>query len=127
MLNARDLATAAHEAAHAVAAVHVGRKLISVSRAGAETVTAPGSGEPDVEAALVVLLAAVYISGVGCQRDLDSALFLANEAGASLDSANGRTRQLVADPAFRRDFRIVERALMSRPVLRGDDVAALLA
>jgi hypothetical protein len=65
-----------------------------------------------VEAALVVLLAAVYISGVGCQRDLDSARFLASQSGADLGAASDRTRRLVADPTFRRDFRIIERAYL---------------
>jgi hypothetical protein len=133
VFDADDLATASHESAHVVAAIWVGRQVISVSRVGADgkregtTITAPGSDTPDVEAALVTLLAAVYVSGRGCGRDLDSALFLANESGADLNAANDRTRRLVADPAFRRDFRIIERALMSRPVLSGDDVAALLA
>jgi hypothetical protein len=52
---------------------------------------------------------------------------LVSETGADLGAANDRTRRLVAHPAYRRTFRIIERALASRPVLSGDDVAGLLA
>jgi hypothetical protein len=107
--------------------LHVGRLLVSVSRAGGQTVSAPGSNEQDVEAALVVLLAPVYVNGVGCGEDLAQVMQLVSETGADIDAANDRTRRLVAHPAYRRTFWMIERALMSRPVLSGDDVAVLLA
>jgi hypothetical protein len=72
--------------------------------------------------------APIYVNGVGCGKDLAQAGYrLVCETGAAIDAANDRTRRLVADPAYRRTFRMIERALMSRPVLSGDDVAVLLA
>jgi hypothetical protein len=41
----------------------------------------------DAEGALVVLLVAAYVSGIGCGRDLESAVRLANETSASLDAS----------------------------------------
>ena len=75
----------------------------------------------------MVLLVSTYISGIGCGRDLESAVRLANETGASLDSANDRVRQMIADPSYRKVYRAIETALASRPILTGADVAALLA
>ena len=55
------------------------------------------------------------------------AMRLVSETGADIDAANDRTRRLVADTAYRKMVRAVESALVSRPTLTGDDVAALLA
>lgn len=74
-----------------------------------------------------MLLVSTYVSGIGCGRDLESAMRLANETGASLDSANDQTRRMIVDPAYRKTFRIIEQALASRPTLTGADVALLLA
>jgi len=60
-------------------------------------------------------------------QDLEQALRLVGETGADIDAANDRTRRLVADPGYRRTFRLIERALASRPTLTGADVAELLA
>ena len=98
-----------------------------MSRAGGQTISVAGSDVADPEGALVVLLVSTYVSGIGCGRDLEAAVRLANETGGSLDAANDRVRRMVADPAYRRVYRAIERALMSRPTLTGADVAALLA
>ena len=74
-----------------------------------------GSDIPDPEGALVVLLVSTYVSGIGCGRDLESAVRLANESGASLGAANDRVRKMIFDPAYRRAFRAIESALASRP------------
>ena len=128
MLSAHDLAAAQHEACHAAAALYVGRELVSVSRtdAGGQTISVAASDIPDAEAALVVLLVSTYVTGIG-GRDLESAVRLANESGASLDAANDRVRKMIADPEYRRVFRAIESALAVRPTLTGNEVAALLA
>ena len=56
------------------------------------------------------MLAPVYMNGVGCRVDLEQAMRLVTETGADLDAANDRTRHLVADPSYRRTFRIIEQA-----------------
>jgi hypothetical protein len=129
VLSAHDLAVCTHEAAHSAAALFVGSELVSVSRegAGGQTISVAGSDVADPEGALVMLLVSTYVSGIGCGRDLESAVRLANDTGSSLDSANDRVRQMIVDPAYRWAFRTIEGALASRPTLTGDDVGALLA
>ena len=75
---------------------------------------------------MVVLLAPIYLNGVGCRADLEQVIQLVSQTGADIEAANDRTRRLVADPAYRRTFRLIERALAARPILSGADVAALL-
>jgi hypothetical protein len=127
-----DLRTARHEALHAVGALWHGRKLRSVLRmrdsggACGMTFSAPGGSADVLALAVVLVLPSLDLPDLhGCSSDL-RALGRLVDAGVPVELIVTAAEGCLADPKFRRQVRIVEHALWSRPALSGAEVEELL-
>lgn len=126
---------ASHEAAHCAAALSVGRRVLFITREGhgpqahGLTDTEPNDKE-SIHEALIVLLAAVVVQPRGGNGDVRNAHYLASftpDPERTMAEATDDVLELVRTPDFRRNKRIVEEALWSRPSLvTGEDIDQLL-
>lgn len=75
----------------------------------------------------MVLLVSTYVSGIGCGRDLESAVRWPTRLARTSTLPTIASPRWIVDPTYRGTFRAIASALVSRPTLTGEDVAALLA
>jgi len=132
VISGDDMVIAHHEACHAVAALHFGRRVDFVGRGRGHGLTTydPVLVNGDLKRRAVesgvITLAPFFEDPVGCAYDLailDGLL----AAGVSLSKVWEETAALVSDPTFRRKVRVVESALWGHPHLTGDEVVLLIA
>jgi hypothetical protein len=124
-----------HEAAHASAALMVGRTIKFVARnrheVGGDTLlVTPSDGDPVWLAqsfATVLLAPLLEVGPQGADWDVQQAKYLGSFPGVDLEAAFDRTRALVKDPEFRRMHRVVEWGLWQHPTMTGEEVELLIA
>jgi hypothetical protein len=129
MMDAVAAAVASHEAAHASAALLLGRRLLYVKREGSmcgETVSFRQDGSVALSA-LIALIVPVYVAPIPLATiDLSVAEWL-GEIGADVGAAHQGAQELVRRPDFHAAFRTIEYALWSQPMLTGEECALLVA
>ena len=136
IVDARAAGIASHEAAHAVAAHLLGRRVVYVSRDGnlcGETYSALPDWRQQPENALmstvVTLIAPVYVSPIELSwYDLGEVATFGDLVGADyVGEAHRQARELIGKPEFRNAHRTIEWALWSRPLISGEEVELLIA
>ena len=133
MINGHDMTIAHHEAGHAIAALHFGRRVDFVGRERHRGLTTydhelidDGDLQRRAVESGVICLAPYMENTAGCAGDL-ATLDVLLDAGVSLNEVWEATAKLVADPEYRRKVRTVESALWAHPVLSGEEVVLLIA